>query len=78
MNHNLNLPTYDDVSLNKCYELEDEINVQRNSMRSYNQEHLGNDSYNVNSAMVFTNLFSSLERVGDHIVNINESAAGEI
>jgi len=78
MNHNLNLTSYDGASLAKCYALEDEINVQRNSMRSYNQDNLGNDSYNVNSAMVFTNLFSSLERVGDHIVNINESVAGEI
>ncbi len=78
MNHNLNLQTYDDASLVKCYELEDEINVQRNLMRKYNQNNLEKDEYNVNSAMVFTNLFSSLERIGDHIVNINESVAGEI
>ncbi len=78
MNHNLNLTTYDDASLEKCYDLEEETNVQRNSMRKYNQEHLNNDDYDVNAAMIFTNLFSSLERIGDHLVNINESVAGEI
>lgn len=78
MNHNLNLGTYDDANLHKCYELEDAINIQRNTMRDYNQTNLTKPDYNVNSAMMFTNIFSSLERVGDHIVNINESVAGEI
>ena len=78
MNHNLNLTSYDSASLTKCYDLEDETNVQRNSMRSYNRQNLEKKDYNVNAAMAFTNLFSSLERIGDHIVNINESVAGEI
>lgn len=78
MNHNLNLKTYDDATLHKCYALEDEINVQRNAMRSFNQKNLENKDYNVSSALIFTNLFSSLERIGDHLVNINESVAGEI
>jgi len=78
MNSNLNLTTYDNVTLNICYDLEDEINSQRNLMRRYNQDNLGNAEYNTNSAMTFTNLFSNLERIGDHIVNINESVAGEI
>jgi len=78
MNYNLNLDSYDQVSLTKCYDLEDETNIQRNSMRKYNQENLSNADYDSSAAMVFTNLFSSLERIGDHVVNINESAAGEI
>jgi len=78
MNHNLNLTSYDSVSLEKCYDLEEETNVQRNMMRKYDQENLGKEGYDANAAMIFTNLFSSLERIGDHIVNINESVAGEI
>ncbi len=78
MNYNLNLTSYDEANLTKCYDLEEETNVQRNAMRKYNQENLGKEDYNVNAAMIFTNLFSSLERIGDHLVNINESVAGEI
>lgn len=78
MNYNLNLTSYDEVNLTKCYDLEEETNVQRNAMRKYNQSNIGKQEYNVNAAMIFTNLFSSLERVGDHLVNISESVAGEI
>jgi len=78
MNSNLNVNSYDTVTVDKCYELEDLINKQRNKMRAWNQANLTREDYNINSAMIFTNLFSSLERVGDHIVNINESVAGEI
>lgn len=77
-NYNLNLRSYDEVNLSKSYALEDEINTKRNAMRSYNSANLENKDYNPNSALIFTILFSSLERVGDHLVNINESAAGEI
>ena len=78
MNYNLNLSSYDDAALEKCYALEDETNIQRNAMRKYNQEHIGDEDYNTSTAMIYTNLFSSLERIGDHIVNVNESVAGEI
>ncbi len=78
MNHNLNLSSYESASLTKCYHLEDETNIQRNAMRKFNQDNIGKGDYDVNAAMVFTNMFSSLERIGDHIVNINESVAGEI
>ena len=78
MNTNLNLASYDDAELANCYSLEDEINIKRNAMRTYNQDKIGSPEYDPNAAMIFTNLFSSLERIGDHIVNINESVAGEI
>ena len=78
MNYNLNLDSYDSATLTKCYELEDETNIQRNTMRKYNQEKIGTENYDANAAMIFTNMFSSLERIGDHIVNINESVTGEI
>jgi phosphate:Na+ symporter len=78
MNKNLSIDSYDNISLEKCYALEDEVNVQRNAMRKYNADMLGSNEYNPNSALIFTNLFSSIERIADHVVNINESAAGEI
>lgn len=78
MNENLSIGSYDNINLAECYDLEDEINTQRNLMRNYNEEKLKKSNYDANAALIFTNLFSSIERIGDHIVNINESAAGEI
>ena len=48
-------------------------------MRKENTADLeANNDYNINSAVVYSNLFSSLERVGDHILNVSESIVGEI
>ncbi|MFT5165513.1 MAG: phosphate:Na+ symporter [Saprospiraceae bacterium] len=76
---NLQNEHYDDVTKDRAVELENMIDNQRNLMREENTEMMatGGD-YNVNSAMVYNNLFSSLERVGDHIINVTESVVGEI
>jgi len=69
---------YSDVTTTQARKLEDEINILRNTFRKQNTEKLGSKDYNVKSAMVYNNLFSSLERIGDHIINVSESVAGEI
>ncbi len=75
---NLSTPSYDKVSINKAIEIEEELNTYRNKLRDHNLGRLGDEDYNVNSAMIYNNLFSSLEKVGDHIMNVNESVAGQI
>lgn len=69
---------YNTVTTAQARKLEDEINILRNAYRKQNTEKLGTKDYNVKSAMVYNNLFSSLERIGDHIINVSESVAGEI
>lgn len=69
---------YSDVTLVDARQLEDEINKLRNTLRKDNTDKLGTKDYNVKSAMVYNNIFSSLERVGDHIINVSEAVAGEI
>ncbi len=75
---NLSTPSYDNVSIDKAKEIEMEINAFRNKLKDHNLSRLGDEDYNVNSAMIYNNLFSSLEKVGDHIMNVNESVAGQI
>lgn len=75
---NLNTPNYDKVNKSSAIVIEKEINTLRNAMRDANTTQLGNPEYNVNSALVYNNMFSSLEKVGDHILNITESIVGEI
>ena len=47
-------------------------------MRGENQSNLGKKDYNINSAMIYNNIFSSLEKVGDHLINVSEAIVGEI
>ncbi len=78
MVENLSAPQYGKVDKTLAMEKELEINELRNTMRQENLGHLGTTDYNVNSAMIYNNLFSSLEKIGDHIINVTEAVVGEI
>ena len=76
---NLNAEHYDDVSKDAADQIEQKINNLRDIMRQENLNDMESGmDYNINSAMVYNNLFSSLEKIGDHIMNISESIVGEI
>lgn len=78
MNANLKTAHYDDVTKDEADRLESEINNLRDKNRDHNLSRLGSADYNVNSAMIYNNIYSSLEKVGDHIINVTESIVGEI
>ncbi len=78
MVENLNNPHYDDVSKEKAVDLEYDINKMRDKLRKENLIKIGEEDYNVKSAMVYNNIYSSLEKVGDHIINVTEAVVGEI
>ncbi len=75
---NLNSPSYDDVSKDEAKAAEKEINAMRDKLRKHNNKRIGAEDYNSKTAMIYNNLFSSLEKVGDHIINVTESVVGEI
>ncbi len=75
---NLNSPSYDSVNKKSAMEAERQINELRDQFRKENLSKLGDPEYNVQSAMIYNNVFSSLEKIGDHIINITESIVGEI
>ena len=78
MNANLNTPNYKNVTIDDALVKEKEINAIRNKLRKKNLRKLDKATYNVKSAMIYYNIFSLLERVGDHIVNVSEAIVGEI
>jgi phosphate:Na+ symporter len=75
---NLSVQDYDTVEKTEARQLEDDINALRNELRNENLDNLGSENYHVEAAMIYNTLFSSLERVGDHIINVTESIVGEI
>ncbi len=57
----------------KAHEIEKRINTQRDLMRQESQEKSDHQDYNVHSELIYHNLFSSLERIGDHLFNISNA-----
>ncbi len=78
MNINLKSNQYNKISLSKALSIEDSINDFRNSLRTENNIELGTSGYNVQTAMSYNNLFSTMERIGDHIINVQEAIKGQI
>ncbi len=78
MTENLDSPSYDDVSKEKALSKEREINGYRDKLRTTNLDLLGTEGYDVRSAMIFNDIFSLLEKVGDHLINVTEAVIGEI
>ncbi|MEM8907048.1 MAG: Na/Pi cotransporter family protein [Bacteroidota bacterium] len=75
---NLSAPNYNKVDKKEALQVEAEIDTFRDHLRELNQSRLGEMEYNVKSSMVFNTIFSSLEKVGNHIVNVTEAVVGEI
>lgn len=73
MNHNLN-SEYGTISLDKAINKEREINQLRDELREEHLTTIG-EGNNLNNALIYSNLFSSLEKVGDHIINVSEAVA---
>mgnify|MGYP001065788776 CR=1 FL=1 len=74
MNENLNAE-YGSISMTKAIEAERVINQLRDQLRKDHLESIEMGS-NLNNALIFSNIFASLEKVGDHIVNVSEHVYG--
>lgn len=77
MNANLNMNNYKNVSIDKAMALEKEINKTRNKLRKKHIKTVGSEEVNIEASLIYSTIFSSLERIGDHIINVTEAMAGE-
>jgi phosphate:Na+ symporter len=66
------------VTYNEALEIEELINEKRDEMRGQHFENMNVEGFNMNSGMIYNNLFSSCEKIGDHIINVTEAIAGNI
>ncbi|MFN3875274.1 MAG: 5'-3' exonuclease H3TH domain-containing protein, partial [Flavobacteriales bacterium] len=65
------------VRLDSAVEAEQRINALRDQLRLKHYRTMEEGGYNVRSGLVYHDLFSSLEKVGDHLINVSEELAGE-
>jgi phosphate:Na+ symporter len=77
MVNNLNAD-WDIVSIDEANLKENAINNKRDEMRKEHFENMQKKDFNMESGMIFSNLFSNLEKVGDHVINVTEAITGQI
>ena len=69
---------YKQVQLDAAYGLEEDINKKRDAMRVKHLQSIEKGEYNYQSGMIYNDLFSSLEKIGDHVINVSEAMSGKI
>ena len=77
MNANLR-SEYGHISIENAKKHEREINQIRNNLRKSYLEQAEKGEYKFQPGIMYNDLFSSCEKVGDHIINVSEAVAGEI
>ena len=61
----------------KPQEQEDILNKFRKTLRKEHIASVEKGEYNFQSAAIYSDLFNSLEKVGDHTINVTEGITGE-
>lgn len=77
MTTNLKVP-YQKVDKASAVAIEKEIDELKKKLRQHNNSKLNSKHYRLDSAMIYINLASALEDVGNHIMNVTEAIIGEI
>ncbi len=65
------------IDLTPARNAEREINKARNNIRKEYIARIEKGKYNLRSGTIYSELFSSLEKIGDHVENVSEALAGE-
>jgi phosphate:Na+ symporter len=77
MHRNLSVDQ-EEVSLDEAVEAEQLINQKRDQLRRAHLKSIEAGDYNVKSGLIYNDLFASIEKVGDHLINVSEAMAGEM
>lgn len=67
---------YGEGDLRKVFKHEEEINRMRDTLKQAHFDRIEKGQYNVQSGILYLDFVNSAEKLGDHIVNINEAFAG--
>jgi phosphate:Na+ symporter len=68
---------YEQIILEKAGKLEDELNTLRNDLRKSHIKSIEKKDYNVRAGMLYVDLFSSAEKIGDYAISVTEAAKGK-
>jgi phosphate:Na+ symporter len=65
------------INIKKALEKEHQINTFRDKLRKEHFENIEKQEYNIKSGIIYSDLFFSCEKVGDHIMSITEELVPE-
>lgn len=68
---------YELINIEKAGMMEEEINNLRNDLRKSNIKNIDKKDYKVRAGMLYVDLFSSAEKIGDYAISITEAARGK-
>lgn len=77
MLHNLEAER-DAVQLDEATQMEQRINQQRDLLRRAHLTSVQSGDHNIMSGLVYSDLFSSCEKLGDHLINVSEALVGMV
>ena len=72
MNKNL-VDGYKNANYDKAFQIETEINNYRNKLRKSHLKHVETKKYNYLTGIIYSDLFSECEKLGDYIINVTEN-----
>lgn len=75
---NMEVNSEEDVNLEAAYTVEEKINNYRDSLQKSHLLNMESDDFNFQGGMHYKDVYSSFEKVGDHIVNVSEALKGKI
>jgi phosphate:Na+ symporter len=64
--------------LEKAYQAEKAINKKRNELKKAHLESIEKGEYKYESGMIYTDIFSAVESVGDRVMSVSEASTGKI
>ncbi|MBE0508841.1 MAG: Na/Pi cotransporter family protein, partial [Marinospirillum sp.] len=65
-----------EIKLEEAIAMEKHVNKLRNQFRENHYSRLENGNYSPRAGVVFIDALNRLERIGDHVINVNEFASG--
>ncbi len=74
MIHNLEMG-YTKINLGPAYEAEEKINQFRNKLRKQHLKNVEEVKYKYQAGVIYNDLFSEAEKLGDYIINVSEDIA---
>ncbi|MEX1010876.1 MAG: Na/Pi cotransporter family protein [Balneolaceae bacterium] len=74
---NLTLTDEETLNLERAIELENKIDAQRDLLKEAHYKRLESGAYTTKAGVSYLDFLSRLEKIGDHLFNVNEAIAGK-